>query len=245
MRDSRHIAVIIPALDEALAIAGVVKAVPAWVDEIIVVDNGSCDRTSSAARAAGARVVREPRKGYGTACLAGIKALVSCRSASCDLGPAPCDLVVFLDGDGSDFPEQMGRLVDPIIDGRAELVIGSRTLGTMSQGALQPHQRWGNALACSLLKIIGGPRFTDLGPFRAIRWDCLQGLQMADPTFGWTIEMQIKAVRHGLAVREVPVDYRARIGQSKISGTLAGSCGAAWKILSVLAASFWGELRRG
>jgi glycosyltransferase involved in cell wall biosynthesis len=222
MRNGRRIGVVIPARDEERAIATVVAAIPAWVDSIVVADNGSRDRTAEVARAAGARVVSEPRTGYGAACLAAIAALPE------------VDIVVFADGDNSDHPEDMADLADPIIAGRADLVIGSRVLGVAERGALSPQQRWGNWLATRLIRLFWGARFTDLGPFRAISRDALDRLAMADRTWGWTVEMQIKSAEHGLRAIEVPVRYRRRIGVSKISGTVLGVARAGAKILSII-----------
>lgn len=219
MRADHLVAIIIPALNEAAAVGRVISAIPPWADAVIVVDNGSTDRTGEVAAAHGARVIKEPRRGYGAACLAGIAAL-----------PKP-DIVVFLDGDFSDSPEEMSFLVDPIIRGEADLVIGSRVLGQRQPGALSPQARFGNWLACLLIRLIWGFRFTDLGPFRAIRYPALLNLDMQDRDYGWTVEMQIKAASHKLQVSEVPVAYDRRIGKSKISGTLRGVLGAGSKII--------------
>lgn len=216
--------VIIPALDEEAAIGGVVRAVPRpLVREVLVVDNGSRDRTAEVARAAGARVVSEARRGYGAACLAGLAAL------------APdCDIVVFLDGDGSDVPAELPQLVEPIFLGRAELVVGSRVRHA-APGALTRPQRVGNAIASRWLRRRFALRATDLGPFRAIRKDALDRLAMRDRDYGWTVEMQIKAARRGLRYEEVAVQYRPRVGRSKVSGTVRGVVGAGAKILGWLA----------
>lgn len=222
MRDGSRIAVIIPARDEALSIAKVIGEVPDWADAIIVADNGSRDATASEARRAGATIVSEPMPGYGAACLAGIAAL------------PPSDVVVFLDGDYSDYPGDMDRLVDPILQGDADLVIGSRMLAAEAAASLTPQQRYGNTLAVTLIRIFWGQRYTDLGPFRAIRRDALDRLGMADRDYGWTVEMQIKAAERRLAVLEVPVRYRQRIGRSKISGTVSGTLRAGSKILWVI-----------
>lgn len=222
MREGRRIGVIIPARDEERAIGQVILAIPSWIDVVLVADNGSQDKTAAVARAAGATVVHEPEAGYGAACLAGIAAL------------PPVDIVVFVDGDNSDYPEDMADLVDPILAGRADLVIGSRVLGTAEKGALTPQQRWGNWLATRLIQLIWGVRFTDLGPFRAVARPALECLGMTDRTFGWTVEMQIKAAEQGLSAIEVPVRYRRRIGVSKISGTVRGVVMAGTKILSII-----------
>ncbi len=222
MRRGARISVVIPALNEEPAIGKVVGAVPGWVDEVIVADNGSTDRTAEVARAAGARVVHEPERGYGAACLAGI-----------DAADEP-DLVVFLDGDFSDRPQEMDRLVDPILAGEADLVIGSRVRGRADRGSLTPPQRFGNWLACRLIQLFWRVRHTDLGPFRAIRAEVLASLGMRDRNYGWTVEMQVKAASRGLRVREVPISYRRRIGRSKVSGTVRGVLGAGTKILGTI-----------
>lgn len=222
MADLR-IAVIIPARNEAGALPLLIAEIPAWVDRVIVADNGSSDGTAAVALAAGAEVVEVPRAGYGRACMAGIRAA---RNA---------DILVFLDGDRSDFPARMDDLVEPIRAGRADMVIGSRALGQAERGALTPQQRYGNRLACALIRLFWGFRYTDLGPFRAIRCDALLAMDMREMTFGWTVEMQIAALRHGLKVMEVPVDYRCRIGVSKISGTVRGVVSAGTLILLVIA----------
>jgi len=224
--------VVIPARDEADSVAAVLAAIPrlgdSWrVRRIVVVDNGSVDRTADAARAAGADVVREPVAGYGRACLSGIASL---RSA----GPAP-GAVVFLDADNSDDPRELFTLLAPLISGAADLVIGSRVLGNREAGAFTPVQAFGNWLASRMLRLFFGVRATDLGPFRVITWSALEALGMRDRDFGWTVEMQARAGRLGLRVVEVPVSYRRRRhGRSKIAGTLVGSVRAGWKIVSTL-----------
>lgn len=222
MRKGARVAVVIPALNEERAIGLVLDALPEWVDQIVVADNGSRDGTVRIVQEKGALVVIEPRRGYGSACLRGIAAL------------GPTDIVVFLDGDYSDYPEQMDRLVDPIVDNEADLVIGSRTLGDIEPGALALPARFGNRLACFLIGLFWGTRFTDLGPFRAIRKTTLDVLAMRDPDYGWTVEMQIKAVLCGARCLEVPVNYRKRIGESKVSGTIWGIVGAGYKILGII-----------
>lgn len=213
---------IIPALDEEASIGNVLRALPVdRVRRVIVADNGSRDRTAQVASALGAIVVSEPRRGYGSACLAGL------RCAAQD----PPEIVVFLDADFSDHPEELPALVAPLLAGSADLVIGSRIRGCAEPGALAPQARYGNQLACLLIAWRYGHRYTDLGPFRAIRWESLQALGMRDPAFGWTVEMQIKALVRGLRVVEVPVRYRRRIGRSKITGTVTGTLRAGAKIL--------------
>ncbi len=213
------IAVVIPALDEEQAIGKVLRDIPEGASQVVVVDNGSRDRTAEVARGLGAEVVAEPRRGYGQACLTGIAQL-----------DRP-DIVVFLDGDYSDYPEEMSALVVPLLTGEADMVIGSRTLGQREKGALLPQARFGNWLSTLLIRLLFGVSFTDLGPFRALRFDALQRLAMQDRDFGWTVEMQVKAARLGLRAVEVPVRYRRRIGTSKITGTLSGTLRAGHKIL--------------
>lgn len=210
---------VIPALNEEESIGRVISDIPEWVDETVVVDNGSTDQTASSARSRGAKVVAESRRGYGSACLAGIRALED------------PDIVVFLDGDNSDHPEEMDKLVEPILRDEADLVAGSRVLGRREPGALAPQARFGNWLACSLIRLSWGARYTDLGPFRAIRASTLKGLDMRDPSYGWMVEMQIKATLQRARVLEVPVRYRKRIGKSKITGTVRGSIAAGTTIL--------------
>ena len=222
LRNGRRIGVIIPALNEEGAIGKVIEAVPDWVDYIVVADNGSRDQTSEVARNSGARVVREDERGYGAACLAGLQALPS------------SDIIVFLDGDYSDYPEDMEELIAPILTGGADMVIGSRVLGGAEHGSLTPQQVFGNWLATRLIRLLWGARFSDLGPFRAIRDDALRKLEMEDRNFGWTVEMQVKAAKAGLKFAEVPVRYRQRIGVSKVSGTMSGTIKAGTKILSVI-----------
>ena len=219
-----RIVVIIPALDEERSLPYVLADMPPLVEEVVVVDNGSRDHTAQVARAGGARVVSEPRSGYGRACLTGMAALAS----------HPPDIVVFVDGDYSDRPEEMIALLDPILAGRADLVIGSRVLGKREAGALAPHARWGNWLATRLIRLLYGARFTDLGPFRAIRYPTLLALGMRDGDYGWTAEMQARAARAGAVAVEVPVSYHRRIGKSKISGTVRGTILAGWKIITTI-----------
>jgi Glycosyl transferase family 2 len=217
-----RIAVVIPALDEEEAIGAVLREIPPVVDEVIVVDNGSRDRTAELARAAGASVVTEPRRGYGHACLAGIVAA------------AGADVVVFLDGDRSDYPAQLVDVVRPILEGTADLVIGSRTRGRREAGAHPWHAVVGTRACVGLMNVLTGSRATDLGPFRAITSEALRRLDMRDRTYGWTVEMQVKAARRGLRVAEVPVDNRPRLGRSKVSGTVRGTIGAGTKIVATI-----------
>lgn len=218
---------VIPALNEAPSIGLVLRALPpGLIRRVVVCDNGSSDGTREAAEAAGATVVFEPRRGYGAACLRALATVAT----------DPPDAVLFLDADLSDDPGEAADLLAPIADGRADLVIGSRVLGRAEPGALTPQARFGNWLATRLLRVLYGVRWTDLGPFRAIRWDAFVSLRMHDADFGWTVEMQVKAARAGLRGMELPVRYRRRIGRSKISGTLVGSVRAGAKILGTIAA---------
>ena len=215
-----RISIIIPAYNEESSIGLVLDALPQEkIHEIIVVDNGSTDATARVAQEHGARVVKEPRKGYGSACLKGIDEL-----------DAP-DIVVFIDGDFSDFPEEIVLLIRPIETGEKDFVLGSRMILPKSQLALLPQARYGNRLAVFLIKLFFKHEFTDLGPFRAIRYSSLMSIGMKDMDFGWTVEMQIKAVRNGLRIREVPVNYRKRVGISKITGTILGTFRAGTKII--------------
>ncbi|MGB8221642.1 MAG: glycosyltransferase family 2 protein [Polyangiales bacterium] len=222
--------VIIPALNEEKALPRVLAEIPRPpVRRIIVADNGSTDRTAAVAEEHGAEVVREPERGYGAACL----------RALAQLAGDPPDIVVFLDGDYSDHPAELLSLIDPIAAGHADMVIGSRVRGHSERGALSPQQRVGNAIACTALRLFYGVHYTDLGPFRAVRWETLQELAMVDRNFGWTVEMQIKAAKRGVPYREVPVSYRRRIGVSKVSGTFRGSLSAGAKILWLLGRYAW------
>ncbi len=215
-----RISLIIPVFNEQDAIQSVLSDLPeGLLTEVIVVDNGSTDRTAQLAREMGARVVVEARRGYGSACLAGIAAADS------------PDILAFIDGDYSDFPGEITSVVDPILAGHADLVIGSRVLGEREPGALLPQARFGNWLATLLIEALFGLRFTDLGPFRAVTRCALEAMRMADTTFGWTVEMQVKAALLRLRVCEVPTRYRRRIGVSKITGTLQGTVRAGCKIL--------------
>lgn len=217
--------VIIPAFNEQSAICNVLSEIPdPLVSEVIVVNNGSTDDTSAQASACGATVLDESKKGYGNACLRGIAYLQHKQIQ-------PMDIVVFIDADYSDYPAEMVNLVKPIQRDVADLVIGSRALGQRERGAMTTQQIFGNWLATTLLRWFYKVQFTDLGPFRAIRWDGLIKINMQDKTFGWTVEMQLKAAKAGLRCLEVPVNYRKRIGQSKVSGTVRGTLMAGYKIL--------------
>jgi glycosyltransferase involved in cell wall biosynthesis len=218
-----RVAVLIPACNEEASLPLVLGAIPRnLVSEVVVVDNGSTDGTAEVARAGGATIVVERRRGYGSACLAGIAYLRGGRP----------DVIVFLDADFSDDPGEMPGLIDPILRGEQDLVIGSRTLGRRERGALLPQAIVGNWIATRLIRLLYRRRFTDLGPFRAIRLDRLSDLEMRDPGFGWTAEMQVKAAKRGLRTAEVPVSYRRRrAGASKITGTWAGAFRAGVGIL--------------
>ncbi|MGH1419940.1 MAG: glycosyltransferase family 2 protein [Hyphomicrobiaceae bacterium] len=223
MRNGHRVGAIIPAFDEEDAIGHVLGDIPAWVDVVVVADNASRDKTAKIAKAAGVIVSHEPQTGYGATCLAGLAALPG------------VDIVVFLDGDYSDYPEDMAQLVDPITAASHDFVLASRAMGEPEVGALTPQQIFGNWLATRLIYLIWGARFTDLGPFRAISKSALDKLKMSDRTYGWTVEMQIKAIEHNLRFKEVPARYRMRIGHSKVSGTVKGTVLAGYKILSLIA----------
>jgi glycosyltransferase involved in cell wall biosynthesis len=232
MRLLHRVGVVIPALNEERAIGRVLADIPSWVDQVVVADNGSDDATAEVARAGGADVVIEGERGYGAACQAGLARLDD------------ADIVVFLDGDYSDSPSEMDRVVDPVARDEADLVIGSRVLGDAEPGALLVHQRYGNILACALMRLFWNTRHTDLGPFRAIKSTALRQLDMRDRAFGWTVEMQIKAARQGLAALDVPVSYAPRIGTSKISGTIKGTVLASITIFGVILRSALLEPKR-
>ena len=216
------VAVIIPAYNEAPSISKVVNAIPLEINAtIIVVNNGSTDNIVEEATRAGAIVLNESRKGYGWACLKGIE----CAQKD------GADILVFMDGDFSDYPSEMSLLIDPIAAGKMDFVLGSRVLGERERGSLTPQQVFGNWLATRMIRIFYGARFSDLGPFRAIRTDALNSLKMSDKTYGWTIEMQIKSAKKKLRFCEIPVRYRKRIGVSKVSGTVKGTVLAGIKII--------------
>lgn len=218
------IKVIIPAHNEADAITKVIHDIPDSVAEIIVVDNASTDSTSKNAKNAGATVLFEPKKGYGHACLKGIDYIENQKETT--------ETVVFLDGDYSDYPEELEKLVAPIIDNNVDFVLGTRARALREKGAMQPQQIFGNWLATTLMTLFFKSKFTDLGPFRAIKYPVLKALMMEDKTYGWTVEMQLKILKKEFTYLEVPVNYRNRIGISKVSGTLKGSIFAGIKILT-------------
>lgn len=223
-----RITVIIPALDEEAAIGAVVREIPRdLANEIVVADNGSTDRTAEVARAAGARVIHEPMRGYGAACLAGAMAAQD------------ADILVFLDGDRSDDPAEMPVILRPILDGQADLVVGSRTTGFTEKGALTSQQRFGNLLVIGLVRLLYGLTLTDIGPFRAIRSPVLRDLGMEHKTYGWPVEMIVKAAKKGYRVVNVPVSCRKRIGRSKVAGTLKGSLLAGYHLLSTTMRYAW------
>jgi len=219
--------VIIPAFNEQNSVGKVIRDIPEeWVSEVIVVNNNSNDDTVRVAKEAGATVLEEPEQGYGNACLKGI-AYISQQIEK-------PDIVVFMDADYSDYPEELPQLVQPIIAEKVDMVIGSRALGQRERGSMTPQQVFGNWLATRLLRWLYGAYYTDLGPFRAIRYDSLMALEMKDRTYGWTVEMQIKAAQQKLRWTEVPVRYRQRIGVSKVSGTVKGTIMAGYKIIGTI-----------
>ena len=217
------IKVIIPAFNEADSIAKVISEIPSRVSEIIVVNNNSTDDTAKNAKEAGASVIDEPNAGYGFACLAGMNYIEKQSKQP--------DIIVFLDGDYSDYPEELNQIVAPIIEEGIDFVIGARKKELREPGSMTPQQVFGNQLATFLMRLFFGAKFTDLGPFRAIRYESLKELEMQDKTYGWTVEMQLKALRKKLAYKEVPVRYKRRIGVSKVSGTVKGTIFAGVKIL--------------
>ncbi len=218
--------VIIPAYNEEESIGLVVADIPKdWVREVIVCNNASTDQTRAVAEASGATVIDQPQKGYGSACLKGIEYVKSKQEEE------QPDVIVFLDGDYSDHPEELPNLLQPIMENDVDLVIGSRALGNMESGAMMPQQVFGNWLATNLIRLFYRYHFTDLGPFRAIKWQQLLAIKMQDPDFGWTVEMQVKAAKFKLKCEEVPVTYRRRVGVSKVSGTIRGTILAGHKIL--------------
>ena len=219
----QEIKVIIPAFNEAASIGHVIREIPEIVHEIIVIDNNSTDQTSETASRAGATVLFEAKKGYGHACLRGMQYI-----AKQDEKP---EIVVFLDGDYSDYPEELTTIVKPIIEDDIDFVVGARTRALREAGSMTPQQLFGNWLATQLMRLFFGSGFTDLGPFRAIKYEKLLALDMEDKTYGWTVEMQLKALKQGLKYVEIPVRYKKRIGQSKVSGTVKGSILAGIKIL--------------
>jgi glycosyltransferase involved in cell wall biosynthesis len=219
--------VIIPAYNEERSIGLVLDEIPKdWVRNVVVANNNSTDRTGEVAEKHGAKVVFQPEPGYGNACLKAMDFI-----AQQEVKP---DIIVFLDGDYSDYPEQLPEVVKPILENETDMVIGSRALGKSESGSLTPQQVFGNWLATVLLRLFYGVKFTDLGPFRAIRYERLLQLNMVDRNYGWTVEMQIKAAKQKLRSVEVPVDYRVRIGESKVSGTIKGTIGAGYKIILTL-----------
>jgi glycosyltransferase involved in cell wall biosynthesis len=229
-----RVSVIIPTHNEAQAIARVLADLPSdLMTEVIVVDSNSNDGTPEIAASMGARVVQEPRRGYGRACLTGLAAANS------------PDVVVFLDGDYSDRPSELPILLAPITEGRADITLGSRLQGRSSAGALPWHQAFGNRLAAGLIRLVYGVKITDLGPFRAARADVLYALALEETTYGWAVEMILKGALAGFRVAEVPVSYHPRIGKSKISGTLKGTLGAAWFILSLIVRYYFRRRKAG
>lgn len=226
MKEGKKIAVIIPAFNEENSVGNVVNEIPKWVDDILVVNNNSTDETKINAEKAGAIVIDEPINGYGRACLKGIDFFKNHITKP--------DIIVFIDADYSDYPEEMEILVHPIIHENMDMIIGSRALGNRQKGSMTFPQIFGNWLATALLRLIYGVKYTDLGPFRAIKFEKLLALNMVDKTFGWTVEMQLKAAKHKMKISEVPVNYRKRIGFSKISGTVKGTILAGYKIITTI-----------
>ena len=223
---NKIIKVVIPAYNEEQSIGLVLRDIPTFIDEVIVVNNNSSDGTFIAAKLGGATVLTENRKGYGSACLKGLQYIANTNG---------CDIVVFIDADYSDHPEEMPMLLAPIFNNNIDIVIGSRALGNREIGSMTPQQVFGNKLAVFLIKIFFKYQFTDLGPFRAITWKSLQQINMIDTNYGWTVEMQVKALKHKLNCTEIPVSYRKRAsGVSKVSGTVKGSLMAGYKIIKTI-----------
>jgi glycosyltransferase involved in cell wall biosynthesis len=229
MIDGKKVIVIIPAFNEEESLPKVIKDIPSFIDEIIVANNGSTDNTAEVATKLGATVVTENERGYGAACL---KAIDHIKNKN-------YDIVVFLDGDYSDYPEEMALVVEPIIKDDYNLVIGSRMIGKREKGAMLPQAIFGNWLSTFLIKLFWNYKFTDLGPFRAINYSSLLKLKMQDRNFGWTVEMQIKAAKQNMKCIEVPVSYRKRIGESKVTGTIKGTFKASAKILYLIFVSLF------
>lgn len=225
-----RIYVLIPAWNEEKSLPLVINGLPAnWIKKVVVCDNGSTDQTAEVAKVAGAVVIHQPERGYGNACLAGMRYLEQLPSSE------QPEIVVFIDGDFSDYPEELPKVVAPILNDKMDMVIGSRMMRGMDADAMTMPQRFGNWLAPTLIRLIYGYRFSDLGPFRAIRWEALKDMQMADRNYGWTVEMQVKAAKMRLSCTEVPVQYRKRAaGQSKVSGTIKGTILAGWKIITTI-----------
>ena len=226
-RNEQRVFVIIPAFNEENSVGKVIEDLPEKiVDEVIVVNNNSNDRTQEMAQSAGATVLEEATPGYGRACLKGIAYLKGKANNN--------DIVAFIDADYSDYPEELIQVIEPLVNNNKDFVVGSRALGKREKGSMTFPQRFGNKLAAALIKLIYGVSFTDLGPFRAIKYDSLMQLEMQDKTYGWTVEMQLKAIKNKLEWTEVPVNYRKRIGFSKISGTVKGTVLAGYKIISTI-----------
>lgn len=221
-----QIRVIIPAFNEENAVGKVIQEIPSFVKEIIVVNNNSNDNTKIVAHENGATVLDEPKQGYGRACLKGIDYVKNLKDKT--------DIVVFLDADYSDYPAELTNVIEPILSQNKDLVIGSRKIGIREKKSMTPQQVFGNWLATFLIKVLYKVEFTDLGPFRAIKWDKLLALQMQDKTYGWTVEMQVKAAKQKMAISEVAVNYKERIGKSKVSGTVKGTILAGYKIITTI-----------